>query len=353
VLYSFCSWTNCTDGRQPQAGLIFDAAGNLYGTTAFGGYYGLQTGYGTLFELTPAGGGSWTEQVVHNFNHDFTDGDEPYAGLIVDAAGNLYGTTSGGGTIGYGTVFELTPTGGGTWTEVLHSFGDGTDGLYPWAGLIFDAAGNLYGTTSEGGTYDGGTVFELTPAAGGGWTEKVLHSFGNGNDGAYPHYAGLIFDAAGNLYGTTSGGGTYGGGTVFELTPAGGGSWTETVLHSFGNGTDGAEPYAGLVFDAVGNLYGTTLGGGTYNYGTVFELQTAATYTLTVSTVGNGTVNSTDGFISCPGTCSHSYPPNTQVTLNATPSGGWTFSGWSGACSGTGSCVVTMTQSLSVGASPF
>src|ERR1019366_481014 len=104
VLYSFCSWTNCTDGRQPQAGLIFDAAGNLYGTTAFGGYYGLQTGYGTLFELTPAGGGSWTEQVVHNFNHDFTDGDEPYAGLIVDAAGNLYGTTSGGGTIGYGTV---------------------------------------------------------------------------------------------------------------------------------------------------------------------------------------------------------------------------------------------------------
>ena len=161
------------------------------------------------------------------------------------------------------------------WNEkVLHSF-NGTDGAGPYAGLIFDAAGNLYGTTVGGGTYGGGTVFELKPAVGGGWAEQVLHSFGNnaGNrnqDGNRP-YDGLIFDAAGNLYGVTYGGGTYTYGTAFELTPTAGGGWTEQVLHSF-NGTDGAGPQAGLIFDADGNLYGTTAGGGTYNDGTVFEL---------------------------------------------------------------------------------
>ena len=355
VLWSF---GNGTDGTAPLAGLIFDAAGNLYGTTVSGGTYG----NGTVFELTPAAGGTWTEKVLWSFGNG-TDGYQPFAGLIFDAAGNLYGTTSEGGTYLYnGTVFELTPTAGGGWTEqVLHSFNyNGTDGVWPYAGLIFDAAGNLYGTTESGGggTYGSGTVFELTPTGGGGWTEKVLHSFFcspfNCTDGYSPR-AGLIFDAAGNLYGTTYNGGTYQYGTVFELTPAAGGGWTETVLYSFGNGTDGVGPVAGLIFDAAGNLYGTTAYGGTgvdglNEGGTVFELESAANYTLTVSTVGNGTVTSTDGFISCPGTCSHSYPPNTQVTLNATPSGGWTFSGWSGACSGTGPCVVTMTQSLSVGA---
>src|ERR1017187_8224217 len=140
-----------------------------------------------------------------------------------------------------------------------------TDGLIPYGGLIFDAAGNLYGTTGYGGTNDLGTVFELTPAAGGTWTEQVLHSFGSGTDGAYP-YAGLIFDGAGNLYGTTSGGGTAHG-TLFELTPAGGGTWTEQVLHNFGNGTDGAEPLASLIFDGAGNLYGTTSYGGSYGGG--------------------------------------------------------------------------------------
>jgi uncharacterized repeat protein (TIGR03803 family) len=168
---------------------------------------------------------------------------------------------------------------------VLLNF-DGTDGQYPYGALIFDAAGNLYGTTSYGGTYDYGTVFELTPAAGGGWTETVLHNFNdNGTDGYWP-YAGLIFDAVGNLYGTTYGGGVYtsctngsflGCGTVFELTPTAGGGWTEKVLHSFGNGTDGEDPQAGLIFDAAGNLYGTTYLGGTYyQWGTVFELQTVA-----------------------------------------------------------------------------
>jgi uncharacterized repeat protein (TIGR03803 family) len=267
VLYSFNS--NGTDGVLPAAGLIFDAAGNLYGTTSAGGSYS----GGTVFELTPAAGGTWTEKVLYSFGND-ADGATPYAGLIFDAAGNLYGTTFyGGGTYALGTVFELTPAAGGTWTEkVLHSFtGNGTDGANLSAGLIFDAAGNLYGTTTDGGTIGGGTAFELTPAAGGTWTESMLHNFGNGTDASMPRGA-LIFDAAGNLYGASSGGGAQNAGTVFELTPAGGGTWTEQVLHNFGSGTDGANPYAGMIFDAAGNLFGTTKQGGTSNDGTVFEV---------------------------------------------------------------------------------
>lgn len=240
VLHNF---GNGVDGASPWAGLIIDATGNLYGTTHDGGTYGV----GTVFELTPTGGGGWTEKVLHSFN--FTDGGGPYGGLVMDAAGNLYGTTYAGGSGGWGTVFELTPTGGGGWTEkVLFSFGDIGGG--PYAGLIFDSAGNLYGTTIGGGTYGYGRVFELTPTGGGGWTEKVLHSFGiiNATDGAGP-YAGLIFDSAGNLYGTTYSGPVINGayvGTVFELQPTGGG-WRETVLYSFSNGTDGSSPYGGLV----------------------------------------------------------------------------------------------------------
>jgi len=273
VLHSFKGYP--TDGSYPYAGVIFDAAGNLYGTTGGGGTYGV----GTVFELSPAAGGGWTETVLHSFNG--SDGHGPEAGLIFDAAGKLYGTTAWGGTgtdclnTGCGTVFKLTPVAGGGWTEtVLHSFSN-TDGALPFAGLIFDAAGNLYGTTQQGGSYGFGTVFELTPTAGGGWTETVLFSFnGNwsGRDGGLPE-AGLIFDAAGNLYGTTGAGGTYAYGTAFELTPTAGGGWTETVLHSFNNnGTDGESPLAGLIFDAAGNLYGTTGGGGTYGLGMVFEL---------------------------------------------------------------------------------
>jgi uncharacterized repeat protein (TIGR03803 family) len=168
-------------------------------------------------------------------------------------------------------VFELRPQAGGGWTEkVLYSFeNNGTDGEYPEASLIFDKSGNLYSTTWDGGTYGYGTVFELTPQSGGGWTEKVLHSFGNGTDGAYL-YASLIIDAARNLYGTTNSGGTYGYGTVFRINAHGG---REEVLHNFNyNGTDGNYPYAGLIFDKNGNLYGTTSSGGTYYSGTVFEI---------------------------------------------------------------------------------
>ncbi|MGB8885888.1 MAG: choice-of-anchor tandem repeat GloVer-containing protein [Candidatus Korobacteraceae bacterium] len=277
VLHSF---GNGTDGNSPTTGLIQDGAGNLYGTTVGGGIHG----YGTVFELTPNGSGGWTETVLHSFNQNGSDGAYPYAGLAFDAAGNLYGTTSNGGIhacdgiiFNCGTVFELSPRQGGGWTEtVLHSFNSPGDGYYPYAGLTFDSHGNLYGTTSQGGIHGFGTVFELTPRQGGGWTETVLHSFGNNQDGWYPD-AGLIVDGAGNLYGTTSQGGIHSLGAVFELMPNGGGGWMERVLHSFGNGTDGANPAASLVLDSQGNLYVTTLAGGihtcvNYNCGTVLEL---------------------------------------------------------------------------------
>jgi uncharacterized repeat protein (TIGR03803 family) len=225
-----------------------------------------------VFELSPRQGGGWTETLLHNFNNNGRDGVNPQAGLIIDDAGNLYGTTYRGGIYNSGTAFELSPQQGGGWTEkVLHSFGHGSDGITPDANLTIDAAGNLYGTTYNGGIHGRGTVFELTPREGGGWTETVLHSFGNGSDGANP-YAGLIIDANGNLYGTTLAGGIHTAGTAFELSPRQGGGWTETILHSFGNGTDGNSPYAGLIFDASGNLYGTTLEGGIHSYGVVFEI---------------------------------------------------------------------------------
>jgi uncharacterized repeat protein (TIGR03803 family) len=265
VLYSFNN--NGTDGREPFAGLVFGAAGNLYGTTLSGGAYN----YGVVFELTPKAGGGWTEKVLYSFNDDGKDGYSPHAGLVFDAAGNLYGATLLGGAglctnyageiIGCGTVFELTRHAGGVWTEaVLYSFSNSSDGGDPQPGLIIDTAGNLYGTTSGGGTYSEGTVFELTPAAGGGWSEKVLHAFSNnGTDGEAPN-GGLIFDPFGNLYGTTVYGGAYNNGTVFELNAQAGGVWTETVLHAFST-KHGDDPQAGLAFDAAGNLYGTTTQG--------------------------------------------------------------------------------------------
>lgn len=272
VLHSFKA--DGKDGTLPDGGLVFDSAGDLYGTTTGGGH----GANGAVFELIPKAGGGWKEKIVHSFN--VNDGLQPFGNLIFDAAGNLYGATLSGGHDNVGTVFELSLKPGGGWKEtVLHSFGDlDSDGNYPRAGLVMDAAGNLYGTTSMGGdltSCDGGcgTVFELTPRVSGEWKETVLHNF-NGNDGYLPIDA-LIFDAVGNLYSTTAGGGVYGHGTVFELTSNAGGRWTEKVLHSFNNdGTDGYLPYASLIFDATGNLYGTTFAGGTYPClcGTLFEL---------------------------------------------------------------------------------
>jgi uncharacterized repeat protein (TIGR03803 family) len=188
--------------------------------------------------------------------------------LVFDQRGNLYGTFLSGGNDGTGAAFQLTPNGDGTWSEtVLHRL-DGSDDCNPLAGPIFDQAGNLYGTTGIFcGTHKSGTVFELTPDEKGNWTEKTLHVF-KGKDGRSP-YSGLIFDQAGNLYGTTFQGGAYGYGTVFKLTPSHG-SWTETVLHSFRD-RPGANPWASLALDAAGNLYGTTAGFGKTS-GCVFEI---------------------------------------------------------------------------------
>jgi uncharacterized repeat protein (TIGR03803 family) len=260
VLYNFGSRPD--DGYYPYAGLTFDKKGNLYGTTSEGGAYS----DGTVFEVTKDG----TEKILYSFGSQAGDGAYPFAGLIFDKEGNLYGTTYEGGAYGDGTVFELTAAGTET---VLYSFGSQTgDGTYPFAGLIFDKKGNLYGTTINGGAYGGGTVFELTAAG----AEKVLYSFGSqAGDGARP-YAGLTFGKKGNLYGTTKGGGSDGSGTVFELTAAG----TEKVLHSFsidGGDGDGYFPYAGVTFDKTGNLYSTTYAGGAYDHGTVFELTPGGT----------------------------------------------------------------------------
>jgi uncharacterized repeat protein (TIGR03803 family) len=298
VLHNFTG----TDGANPSGGLIFDASGNLYGTTYYGGsgscYDGNGHGCGTVFELTPKAGGGWAEKVLRNFSYNNQGGIYPSDGLIFDAQGNLYGTTGRGGGNQGGAVFELSRKAGGGWTEkVLYSFAaNPMDRYWPRAGLIFDSSGNLYGTTYYGGygisCHDGaghgcGTVFELKPKAGGGWTEKILHRFnGNGDEGIWPA-AKLIFDASGNLYGTTvEGGGGHGGyGTVFELKPTVGGGWGFKVLHSFnGGGHDGNTPSDSVIFDAFGNLYGTTYYGPPQGYngpchdgtdlgcGTVFEL---------------------------------------------------------------------------------
>jgi uncharacterized repeat protein (TIGR03803 family) len=244
--------------------------------------------------INPAPALAQTETVLHSFDYNYHDGFHPVGTLVLDSAGNLYGTAGYGGENagcytdgqGCGSVFELMPSAGGGWTEKpLHNFAGGNDGAYPWAGVIFDAAGNLYGTTPYGGRNNKGTVFELSPAAGGGWREKILHNFGSGADG-YDPVGALVFDNAGNLYGTTSYGGAYGvgggnSGTVFELSPTSGG-WREKILHSFGHGHDGFAPSSNLIFDAAGNLYGTTYYGGLsssecnpdvhVSCGTVFEL---------------------------------------------------------------------------------
>ena len=265
VLHSFQG----KDGISPSAGLILDRAGNLYGTTFFGGTYG----NGTVFKLSHDTDGRWRETVLHSFRS--ADGTMPGAGLIFDRAGNLYGTTNSGGSLNNGTVFKLTPEPDGKWIEtVLHSF-QGTDGINPLAGLIFDPAGNLYGTTGGFGGRSFGNVFKLTRNADGMWTETVLHSFEN-TDGNSPQ-APVVFDRAGNLYGTTSTGGAYGDGIVFKLTPDADGAWTETVLHSFQRGDGGFSPVGGLVIDSAGNVYGTTAGGGTGTCfpggcGTVFQI---------------------------------------------------------------------------------
>ena len=273
ILHSF-GQASGTDGRQPSSGLVSDSKGNLYGTTLYGGTFAGEATGGTVFEFLSQPGGTWKYQTIFNFGSTATDASSPLAGVILDSQGNLYGTTDSGGDNGFGTVYELSPNGDGTWSEqILYSFGASySDAEVPRAGLIFDSQGNLYGTTFDGGEYRGGAIFELSPGQNG-WTETILHNFNAAATDGYGALSGLIFDRKGNLYGTTNSGGASGAGTVYELSPSNG-SWTLTLLHSFSGETDGSNPAAGLVFDSAGNLYGTatTLDQGQSQGGIVFEL---------------------------------------------------------------------------------
>jgi uncharacterized repeat protein (TIGR03803 family) len=213
------------------------------------------------------------ENTLYSFSGSPSDGSAPENGLIFDDAGNLYSTTLEGGINDLGTVFQLTPSGSGWAENILYKFQCGNDGLYSWAGLIFDPSGNLYGAASEVCGGGGGTVFELTPS-GGSWTYSLVYSFtrdANCTPGGGPEGT-LVMDGAGNLYGTTVCGGANDLGTVFKLTPSGG-SWTYTSLHDFTGGSDGRNPYCKVVFDTSGNLYGTASGGGSQNAGVVWEIR--------------------------------------------------------------------------------
>jgi len=255
VLYSFGPGT---DGEYPGSGVIADQAGDLLGTTGYGG----TAGDGTIFQVTLSG----QERILHNFTG--ADGQYPFGDLLRDASGNLYGTTSMGGAHGYGTVWELTAQGQ---LLVLHNFANGSDGANPYAGLIKDVDGNLYGTTYNGGQgcrgFGCGTIYRLD--AQGNYT--VFHVFGSKeepSDGHYPDFGTLVVDSSGNLYGTTYAGGVNDKGTVFEITTAG----AETVLYNFTNGPDEEYPISGLILDKSGDLYGTTSGNPSTTYGTVFKI---------------------------------------------------------------------------------
>ena len=259
VLFAF----DGSNGNQPVGDLVMDGAGNLYGATSYAGY-GIG---GTVYELSPGSGG-WTLAILHTFSSD--DGYQPVGGVSFDNAGNLYGTTrfgpgNGCGGEGCGTIFQLAPSQSG-WTEnILYEFQNGGYGANPVGGVILDSAGNLYGTTPFGQGQDGTNpvVFELTPS-GSGWTFNACHVF-TGNSGPY---SSLSMDSAGNLYGTTNGYGAYGYGSVFKLTPGSGG-WVYTNLHDFSGGSDGGYPYSNVTLDGSGNLYGTASVGGTSGCGGV------------------------------------------------------------------------------------
>lgn len=351
VLHDFNE--NGVDGFWPESPLIFDASGNIYGTTFTGGLYGTMAG--TVFELTPATGGGWNEEILHDFNPNSGDGYDAFAGVTFDAHGNLFGTTYWGGAYGLGTVYELVPGAEG-WSEtVIHSFGNGTDGTHPNCTPIFESGEQLYCTTVIGGTHNHGTVFELERGAGGVWTESILFNFdgpdgtslgfltfhdgklygtglggstrrgvvyemsrnssgvwservihdflGNLSDGGEP--GALVFDAAGNIFGTTSKGGPTELGTLYELTPTGSG-WTESIIHAFNNTTgDCFLPDGNLLIDSSGNLYGTCEWGGNFGYGAIFEFSPVIGGGWT-ETILYGFGNGTDG---------------------QTPAGGLTFDG--------------------------
>jgi uncharacterized repeat protein (TIGR03803 family) len=331
VLYNFCSLSGCADGSAPTYGyVIFDSLGNMYGTTWSGGanndgvvwklspsgadwketvLYNFETGNGvsglvmdgsgnlygatcddctyegadaaSVFELSPSGS-SWTEQTIYTT-------DETYAGLTIDAAGNLFGST-------LSTVYELSPNGSGGWTgSTIYNFEADENGEFEVPAL--DSAGNLYGTTGSGGHWDYGAVWKLTPVTSGKkkgtWTETILHSFNGGQQYSTFPYAGVVLDAAGNIYGTTASGGVDERGTVYELSPSGK-VYTEKLLWGF-DITNGATPYGGLILDSSGNLYGTTGYGGSDSDGVVFELNPSGIPNTTTTTLTSSPNPSTSG----------------------------------------------------------
>ncbi|HLW89114.1 MAG TPA: choice-of-anchor tandem repeat GloVer-containing protein [Terriglobales bacterium] len=268
LVYGF---TGGGDGSDPATGLTFDSTGNGYGTTVSGGFYG----YGTVFELKRLAGGNFQEVVLYSFR-GAADGKNPYGGVAFDGSGNLYGTTVSGGSGGVctgdgcGVVFKLTNS-GGNWTEsVLYNFTGGDDGSGPGGGVVFDGAGNLYGTTPDGGKFSAGVVYELSPQ-GNTWQQTVIHAFTGGDDGATGSL-GLLLLANGNFYGVSEGGGAHGAGTVFQLSPMEFGKWKFTTLYGFKGMPDAAFPYGGLITDGKNNLYGTTYYGGVNGVGAVFKL---------------------------------------------------------------------------------
>jgi uncharacterized repeat protein (TIGR03803 family) len=266
ILHTF---TGGSDGGYPFDAVTLDASGNVYGTASYGGLSGCNAGYqgcGTVFKLTPTSDGKWKYSVLHSFTGG-KDGGNPYCNVIFDPAGNLYGTSMTGGG-GCGTVFRLAPGSDGKWDEiVLHAFSCGELITAP-EGLVFDTAGNLYGAT-YGQTW---VVYKLTPGSGGKWKETVIHNFRAGGTTESYAVGHLIFDTAGNLYGMANFGGTRGYGGVYKLTPTSNGPWKASVIHAFGGPKDGASPEGSLIFDAAGNLYGTTASGGTHENGAAFEL---------------------------------------------------------------------------------
>lgn len=269
LIYSFAG---SGDGEYTDTELVMDSAGNLYGTSVQGGIYG----GGTVFQVTPAG--------VHTVLYDFTggaDGGEPYKGVTLDTQGNLYGTavTGGGGSCegGCGVAFKLSNS-GGVWTQtVIHTFTGGKDGSGPGSPVAIDKQGNVYGTTPTGGANGMGVVYQLRPGATGGWTLRVIHTFTGGSDGGGGSASRLMIDATGNLYGVCTVGGTNGFGTVYKMSSVQG-KWQFTTLYAFKDQPDGALPYGGVISDKAGNLYGTTYYAGVNDLGTVYKL-----------THGNGT----------------------------------------------------------------
>ncbi len=265
------------DGISPYAGLVMDPAGNLYGTTTYGG----TGGFGTIYQLAPNTAGGWTETILHNFASYNAEGGYPESKLTIAPDGRLLGTAAQGGlnvgtcTVGCGTVFELKKQDTGWAFRVLHYF-KSTDGQYPrYAGVSIDNAGNLYGATEGGGANQVGTAWRLLySSADGTYTEQTLHHFGSGStDGSGP-LSGVVVNPSGTrVFGTTPQGGLYGGGTVYTLSKVPNGPWTETILYQFTDGTDGQFPSGGVVVDsATGRLFGMTEGGGAFGDGLVYEL---------------------------------------------------------------------------------